>query len=73
MIRFVEGPIEPIACVEKDAYTRCKDLKFCIFRDVWKEIADAISVVVDTVTFEELVERYKARSQSARPVYEYSI
>jgi Rrf2 family protein len=73
VIRFVEGPIEPIACVEKGAYTRCKDVKSCIFRDLWKEVGDAISVVVDTVTFEELVSRYKQRSPGAQPVYEYSI
>ena len=73
VIRFVEGPIEPIACVEKGAYTRCKDIKSCIFRDVWKEVKDAISVVVDTVTFEELVLRYKQRSLNTQSVYEYSI
>jgi len=73
VIRFVEGPIEPIACVEKGAYTKCKDIKCCIFRDIWKEIGDAISVVVDTVTFEELILRYKERSLTARAGYEYSI
>ncbi|MBU0895883.1 MAG: Rrf2 family transcriptional regulator [Candidatus Omnitrophica bacterium] len=73
VIRFVEGPIESIACVEKGAYTRCKDIKSCIFRDVWREVSDAVSIVVDTVTFEELVHRYKERSLRARSVYEYSI
>ncbi|MCX5677806.1 MAG: Rrf2 family transcriptional regulator [Candidatus Omnitrophica bacterium] len=73
VIRFFEGPIEPIACVEKGAYTRCKDIKSCIFRDLWKEVGDAISVVVDTVTFEELVLRYKNRSLGEQSVYEYSI
>ncbi|MFH1189674.1 MAG: Rrf2 family transcriptional regulator [Candidatus Omnitrophota bacterium] len=73
VIRLVEGPIEPIACVEKGAYTRCKDIQSCIFRDVWREVRDAISVVVDTVTFEELVLRYKERSLRAGSVYEYSI
>lgn len=73
VIRFVEGPIEPIACVEKGAYTRCKDIKCCIFRDVWKEVRDAVSAVVDTLTFEELMSRYKERSLKARSVYEYSI
>ena len=73
IIRFIEGPIEPIACVEKGSYTRCKDIKSCIFRDLWQEVGDAISVVVDTVTFEDLVLKYKERSLSTRSVYEYSI
>ena len=73
MIRFVEGPIEPIECVEKGAYTGCKDIQSCIFRDVWREVRDAVSIVVDAVTFEGLVLRYKERSLGARSVYEYSI
>lgn len=72
VIRFIEGPIEPISCVE-DGYKGCKDLKNCILRDVWKEVGRAISMVVDTVNFEELVVRYKERTLDLKSVYEYSI
>ena len=72
VIRFIEGPIEPISCVE-EGYKGCKGIKNCMFRDVWKEVGRAISVVVDTLTFEELVLRYKERKLNLRPVYEYSI
>jgi len=72
VIRFIEGPVEPISCVE-EGYKDCKDLKNCILRDVWKEVGRAISLVIDTVTFEELVIRYKERTLSLKPVYEYSI
>ena len=73
VIRFIEGPIEPISCVEKGHYKGCKDISCCIFRGVWKEVSHAISVVVDTLTFEELVMRHKERNLNARPMYEYSI
>lgn len=73
VIRFVEGPIEPIACAEKGVYAGCKDIKSCIFRDIWKDAGDAIATVVDTVTFEELVLRFRGRNQAAKAVYEYSI
>lgn len=73
VIRFVEGPIEPIACVEKGPYKGCKDVAGCIFRDIWKEVRDAISIVVDTLTFEELVMRFRERSLRAQPVLEYTI
>ena len=72
VIRFTEGPTEPISCVG-EGYKGCKDLKNCIFRGVWKEVSDAISIVIDTLTFEELVTRYKNRSLSMKPVHEYSI
>jgi len=60
VIRFIEGPIEPLPCVA-GSYKGCKDLASCIFRGVWKEVKDAISVVIDTLTFEELVLRYKSQ------------
>ena len=73
VIRFIEGPIEPISCVEEGHYKGCKDISCCIFRGVWKEVSHAISVVVDTLTFEELVIRYKEKNLNAGTIYEYSI
>ncbi|MFH0764372.1 MAG: Rrf2 family transcriptional regulator [Candidatus Omnitrophota bacterium] len=73
IIRFIEGPIEPISCISEEHYKGCKDVACCIFRDVWKEVGDAISVVIDTLTFEELVLRYKEKRVGIKSVYEYSI
>lgn len=72
IIRFIEGPVEPISCVE-DGYRGCKDIKNCILRDMWKEVSRAISTVIDTMTFEDLVVRYKERKLDIKSVYEYSI
>jgi Rrf2 family protein len=72
VIRFIEGPIEPIACV-KDGYHGCKDTKSCILRGVWKEVAHSISVVIDSTTFEELILRYKQKTAKTESVYEYAI
>ena len=71
VVRFIEGPIEPISCVEGERYKGCKDLSSCIFRDVWKEVRNAISIVVDTITFEELILR--RREKSSKLNYEYVI
>ena len=71
VIRFMDGPIEPISCTSDEHYQGCKDLACCIFRDVWKVVGDAISGVVDTLTFEELVLRYKEKNASEN--YEYII
>ena len=72
VIRFIEGPTSPISCVD-DGYKGCRDLKNCIFRDIWKEVGQAISLVIDTLTFEDLANRYKDRSFDMKPVHEYSI
>jgi Rrf2 family cysteine metabolism transcriptional repressor len=60
--RFVDGPIEPIACV-KHGYTNCKDVYRCVFRGVWQKVFQATSDVVDHVTFEDLAAQV-AQSQN---------
>jgi Rrf2 family protein len=60
--RFIDGPIEPIACVEKD-YSGCDDIYKCVFRDIWLKAARAIGDIVDNVTFEDLVSKVKAKKE----------
>jgi len=63
VIRFIDGPIEPIGCVEKK-YTRCKDLYKCIFRSVWQEVTERTSDIIDNITFEDLANRVKKQKEA---------
>jgi Rrf2 family cysteine metabolism transcriptional repressor len=73
VIKFIEGPIGPISCVEEECYQGCKDIKNCIFRDVWKDVRHSISVIIDTTNFEELVYKYRKKKVAAEPLSEYII
>jgi Rrf2 family transcriptional regulator, cysteine metabolism repressor len=73
VIKFIEGPIGPISCVEEECYQGCKDIKNCIFRDVWKDVRHSISVIIDTTNFEELVQKYRKKKVAAEPLNEYII
>ena len=53
IIRYIDGPTEPIACVEK-GYAVCSDLYRCVLRKIWQEVAEATSKIVDNITFEDL-------------------
>lgn len=64
VIRFIDGPIEPISCIEK-GYSDCRDIYKCIFRQVWQEVASSISDIVDNVTFEDLIKRIKRQEKTA--------
>jgi len=57
VIRFIEGPIEPIACAGKKKYEKCHDFPYCVFKDIWSQVYTATSLVVDTITFAELIRR----------------
>jgi Rrf2 family protein len=56
IIRFVEGPLAPITCVDGKR-VRGASHDRCVFRQVWKEAEKALSEVYDGVTFQDLVDR----------------
>jgi Rrf2 family protein len=58
VIRFIDGPIEPIACTEKK-YSGCNDLYKCVFRKIWQEVVNATSKIIDNITFEDLIKKIK--------------
>jgi len=56
IIRFIDGPIEPIACVDKK-YHGCNDIYKCIFRNIWEEVSKSTAKVIDNITFEDLAKK----------------
>ena len=62
-IRFIEGPVEPVTCVGKEDYKECKDFEDCVFKEIWAQVNTSISLVIDTVTFAELIRRLEARKK----------
>jgi Rrf2 family protein len=53
VIRFIDGPIEPISCA-RQGYSKCGDMYKCVFRKVWQDVSKATSDIIDNVTFEAL-------------------
>ena len=72
IIRLIEGPIEPIACGKQNHDGSCGEEGQCTFREVWMNVTDAVSAIVDSVTFEDMMQRDKALKES-RQGYMYQI
>ncbi len=68
IIRFVDGPVEPIACTGK-SYSGCNDAYRCVFRRIWQEVSLATSKIIDNITFEDLAKQVKEKS----PAFIYQI
>ena len=68
IIRLIEGPTEPISCVKQD-YSGCDEMYTCVFRNIWKDIHQATSRVIDRVNFRDLAIQY----DSVRNVATFSI
>ncbi|MFA5090526.1 MAG: Rrf2 family transcriptional regulator [Candidatus Omnitrophota bacterium] len=68
VVRFIDGPVEPIICVDKK-YKGCNDMAGCVFRSIWHKISDSTSKIIDGITFEDLARR----SRSLDPALTYQI
>ncbi|MBN2104583.1 Rrf2 family transcriptional regulator [bacterium] len=56
IVRLIEGPVEPIACGDA-VYNCCGEEETCAFREIWLKVTRAITDIVDTVTFEQIMKR----------------
>jgi Rrf2 family cysteine metabolism transcriptional repressor len=65
IIRLIEGPIEPIACGVTDRPSGCAEEERCAFREVWVNVTEAISNIVDTVTFAQIMRRTRELKEKA--------
>ncbi|MBF0385006.1 MAG: Rrf2 family transcriptional regulator [Candidatus Omnitrophica bacterium] len=66
VIRFIDGPVEPIACINK-GYTNCSDASKCVLKKVWEQVGMAVSAIIDKVNFEDLAN--EVRKSKQEPVY----
>jgi len=62
VIRHIDGPIEPIACI-REGYSNCADIDRCVFKKMWQKVSEATSDIIDKVTFEDLVSQVNASRQ----------
>jgi Rrf2 family protein len=59
VIKLLEGSIAPVACVDNpELYPRSG---LCVTHDIWVEVKKAMDRVLESTTFEDLVERQKQK------------
>ena len=58
ILRTVEGSIAPVACLD-DEVNQCARCKQCVTLDLWAQVDQAISNVVDHVTLADLVDKQR--------------
>ncbi|MFA0814818.1 MAG: Rrf2 family transcriptional regulator [Anaerofustis sp.] len=62
ILRLMEGELMPVSCIADDGL-HCERADTCVTQEVWQKIYDAVSEVVDHITLEDLVDRYKQKVQ----------
>ncbi len=58
LLRAVEGSIAPVSCLD-DKVNQCARCKSCVTLDLWEQVDQAISNVVDHVTLADLMDKQR--------------
>jgi len=69
VMRFVQGPIGPVDCVEAPSQERCPLYGGCVFLAMWERARSAMAEVYDSTTFAELVDEDARTGREHVPRY----
>lgn len=67
VVQLLEGSIAPVDCVNDPRV--CSRSASCVTRDVWIQIKDAMTQVLDSTTLQDLVERQRQKEQTETRMY----
>lgn len=71
ILRLIEGPMEPIVCGKQDHDSSCGEEETCAFREVWLKVTEAISDIIDNITFSDIMSRSKEiKEQNSGYIYQ---
>ncbi|HJX68756.1 MAG TPA: Rrf2 family transcriptional regulator [Dehalococcoidia bacterium] len=67
VVLLLEGSLAPVDCVNDPKV--CSRSASCVTRDVWIQIKDAMTQVLDSTTLQDLVERQRQKEQTETRMY----
>lgn len=68
IVRLMDGPLAPVACVSQTAYRPCEDCPdpaTCGIKMVMKDVRDSIAAILDTTSLEDVVQRSQRGASNA--------
>jgi Rrf2 family protein len=68
LVEILEGPVDLIECLGDPK--ACQRSSFCVTRDIWKEVSEAISGIFHSVTLEDMVNRRREKEGLIPPMYQ---
>ena len=67
IIRFMEGPLDPVKCIGGSEVGTCPLRGRCAFMGLWERAKEAVTRVYDGTTFQDLIEDEKRASEEGVP------
>jgi Rrf2 family protein len=53
VVQAVEGPLAVSECINSD---KCKRLQFCVVRNIWKDVSDKLTSILNNVNLQDIVD-----------------
>jgi Rrf2 family protein len=72
VVRFIDGPIGPIGCVNQVAAESCP-ADPCGYLPVWKRVRDAVAEIIDGTTIADVLEQSRRAAAAREKVLMYHI
>lgn len=61
IVEIFEGSLYPVGCVTDPA--NCDRGNLCVTQQVWQKVGDTLSITLESITLESLVEDYRKQNQ----------
>ncbi len=68
LVEILEGPLNLIECLNDPK--ACQKIPYCVTREIWKEVSEAIQGIFHSVTLEDMVNRRKEKEGRIPPMYQ---
>jgi Rrf2 family cysteine metabolism transcriptional repressor len=68
VVETLEGPLNLLECLHDPK--ACQRTSSCVTRDIWEEVSDAISKILNSITLEDMVNRKKEKEGRDSPMYQ---
>ena len=68
LVEILEGPINLIECLNDPKV--CQKVPYCVTRDIWKEVSEAVHRIFHSVTLEDMVNRRREKEGRIPPMYQ---
>jgi len=68
IVRFLDGPLDPVNCVVVRTGRDCPRKKRCVLREMWGRAREAVERVYDSANFGDLL-----KQEATHPAADYSI
>lgn len=67
VMEVLEGSLAPVECVDDPGI--CPRSEYCVTREVWYDMKQAMMGVLDSLTLEQLMERHRAKAEGGDDIY----